>query len=64
VVAVKKYENPDIKPESEGLTEAKRALELPKRAPTDEDRPRRNGYRPRVIEGQMSVFDVLEEDRR
>ena len=59
---MKKYENPDLRPEPLGVAEATRALKLPRRPPTEDDRPRRNGFKPHGIDGQMSVFDLLNDD--
>jgi hypothetical protein len=44
-----------------GLAEAKRALSLPKRAPTGDDRLQSPGEGTPVLEGQLSVYDALED---
>jgi hypothetical protein len=58
------YRNPDLPNDRPGIAEAKRALKLPKRAPTDDDRPPPRIVRTHVIEGQTTVFDFLDEDGR
>jgi len=58
-----KYRNPDIPSDHRGIADALRASKLPKRAPTDDDSPRHAGAKHHAIEGQLSVFDVLDADQ-
>jgi hypothetical protein len=58
------YRNPDIPPDPLGITEAIRAVKLPKRTPTENDRPRWRGKKTKTLKGQTTVFDFLDGNRR
>jgi hypothetical protein len=53
-------------PEHPAVTAARRALKLKKGLPTDADRPVRRSQPPKVIRGQMTIFEAIrlgEEER-
>jgi hypothetical protein len=55
---------PDGPRENPTMAAALRALRLPRRKPTEADRPRRPSVVPTPIAGQMSIFDLTDEDAR
>jgi hypothetical protein len=59
VVVEVSYRNPDISPDPAGIAQAVRAVKLPKRRPTDDDRPRRKSRKPNVIAGQVTVDEMI-----